>query len=63
MLKKRFVLILVPSVLLGLAGLLVGCSSEISSGPVPDKDASKQIKEQMKRDQMERKAARAQQQR
>ena len=63
MLKQRFVLILVPAVLLGLAGLLVGCSSEIKTGPVPDKEASKKIKEEMKRDQLERKAARAQKQR
>jgi len=46
---------------LGLAGLLVGCSGETGpSTPPPDKETSKKIAEQTKQDHLAAKAARAQ---
>jgi len=55
----RFVRITVSFVGLGLAGLVLGCSGEFGSGSnsPPDKEASKTIAEQMKNDQLQRKAA------
>jgi len=47
--KTRFVRTLVLSMLLGLAGFLLGCSGDgISTPPPPDKETSKKIAEEMK---------------
>jgi hypothetical protein len=46
-------------VLLALAGFVLGCGEQVGSRPVPTKEESKKIAAEMKRDQLERKAARA----
>ena len=55
----RLVRISVPLVMLGLAGFVLGCSGDSGSMPPPDKAASKKIAEEMKRDHLTQKAARA----
>jgi hypothetical protein len=57
----RFVRISVSFVVLGLACFVLGCSGGTGSGslPVPDKEASKKISEEMKNSQFQRKAAQA----
>jgi hypothetical protein len=57
---SRFVRTLVPLVMLGLGGSLLGCSGEsVPTQTPPDPEASKKIAEDMKNAAMDRKAARA----
>jgi hypothetical protein len=46
--------------LVTLAGFLVGCGEQSGSGPVPTKEESKKIKEEMKKSMQSFKAARSQ---
>jgi hypothetical protein len=46
--------------LLALAGFVLGCGEQMGSGPVPTKEESKKIAEEMKKSMREQKAARAQ---
>jgi hypothetical protein len=57
----RFVRTLVPFVMLGLGGSLLGCSGEsVPSTTPPDAETSKKIADEMRNAALEKKAARAQ---
>jgi hypothetical protein len=55
----RFVRTLAPFAMLGLVGLVLGCSGQPDSTPV-DKDAGKKIAEEIKSSRQEQKAERLQ---
>jgi len=58
--SARFVSTSKPLLLLTLAGFVLGCGEQAGTGPVPTKEESKKIAEEMKRSMQEFRAARGQ---